>query len=60
MSSKKWAAGTSISFGIALVHGGKQADRVACHLFRLRDADGDRLGDSDHPIERLNGALVHE
>src|SRR4051812_46898076 len=40
---------------LALVHGGRQADRVACHLFRLRDADGDRLCDSGHPIERLNG-----
>ena len=37
------------------MHGGRQADRAACHLFRLRDADGDRLGNSDHPIERLNG-----
>ena len=40
---------------IALVHRGREADRVACHLFRLRDADGDRLGDSDHQIERPNG-----
>ena len=42
-------------FAGALVHGARQADRIACRLFRLRDADGDRLGDSDHPIERLNG-----
>jgi hypothetical protein len=25
------------------------------HQFRLRDAHSDRLGNSDHPIERLNG-----
>ena len=36
------------------MHRDRQTDRVACNLFRLRDADGDRLGDSDHPIERLD------
>ena len=39
---------SAMAFSAALVHGDRQADRVACHPFRLRGADGDRLGNSDH------------